>query len=136
MTLMRRRNPSLPFISTLTTRTVPSDGALHSVDGVSLVSMILTFGLGKRQLPHHNFRLSACLSLCPQACVTRLASVHWRRRSFQGKRIERLWFVEQPVNETVRRSANWRETIRQYSLELGSVQTRADACAFTNERLA
>ena len=69
----------------------------------------------------------------------------------QGKRIERLLFVEQPkesifglqqghllrlevkVNGTVRGTANWRETIRQYNLQLGYVQTRADACAISLE---
>ena len=68
---------------------------------------------------------------------------------FQGKRAERLMFVEQTqgrhifglpqgpllrleveVHWTVRGSANWRETIRQYILLLVYVQTRADPCAF------
>ena len=86
-------------------------------------------------------------SQCQQACVTRLVSVTWRKR-LQGKSIELLLFVVQPKEEifglqqgqllrlelevygTVWGSANWRETIRQYILELCYVQTRADACAF------
>ena len=43
---------------------------------------------------HHSSRPSVHSSLCQQACGTRFAVVTWRRLSLQGKRIERLLFVE------------------------------------------
>ena len=49
MKSMRRRRLSLPLLSAVTTTTVPSDGALQSVDGLPVVSMIETFWLGNNK---------------------------------------------------------------------------------------
>ena len=81
---MRKRSLSLLVLSTMILMAAPSGGALQSVDGSSLVSMIQTSWHWRRRARHHSFKPSMYSSQCLQLCVTKLASVAWSKRSFKA----------------------------------------------------
>ena len=107
---MPRETPKICCSSTVILTAVPNNGALQSVDGLSLISRPL--GIGDHE---------------PGTTASRLLFVEQPKEDSLGLQHGQFLPLEVEVYGTVRGSANWRETICQYILELGYVHVRVRA---------